>query len=109
MVYSSLKDFFRNSQHLKEDVDALRKYDPAIIGLDNKWIGKKGSKAVLVAWLDRIELLNHIYPIEDREEIIGLLTESFPGLSISRRTLYHAPKADTDTMLKTFFLATIPH
>jgi hypothetical protein len=106
---ATLAEWFVNPNDVERCVEALRRYESSPIGEGNRWNDKRGNKAVVVAWVDRLEAKNIIKPVGDRSRLIPALQTFFPGLTISRRTLYEQPKAFTTAKLKDYFTTSIPH
>ncbi|GAB3931873.1 hypothetical protein [Larkinella terrae] len=79
--YSSFSDLFFDKQEIGVCVDALRKIGQPVIGAGVHWIGRKGSKSILVAWIDRLEYCNKIRIVSDRRQLVPLLNAYFPNLN----------------------------
>ncbi|UFH55518.1 hypothetical protein [Spirosoma sp. KNUC1025] len=106
--FKSFDDLFKSKEDMIYCLQALKDYVPAVINERLQWTGKKGSKAVLTGWIDKIDAEGYI-PTMDRIYLVPLLTQKFPGLSISRRTLYDSPKANVAEEIKNYFSAHILH
>ncbi|MBO0937868.1 hypothetical protein J2I47_15020 [Fibrella sp. HMF5335] len=107
--YDALVQLFASEKDFLHYIDVLRKYEKPTIDDSVNWVGKKGSRSILMAWVDRLESKGKMKSTGDRGNLIPLLMSYFKGLEISRRTAYHQPKADTAKKLKDYFVAKIPH
>lgn len=98
-TYNSFKQLFKEPSYEAICLETLRKWEsPIIEGM--RWIHRKGNLAVLVVWLDRIEICGYIHVIP-KKNLIPLLETYFEGLSISTRTL--STTSNKDEAIKDFF------
>ena len=102
----TFEDLFINAEDIKPCVDALRRIwpDKPIISDTNQWQKRDGSKAVLAAWIRRLEDCPKIHFIRPINKLVPLLNTYFPNLELGKdaRTL-----KDPDVNLVAEFAALI--
>lgn len=75
-------DLFTRNSNPDECINALRLIDTPVISEGGSWIGGKGSKSILVAWIKRLEDCDKIKFIPNRKHLVPLLNEHFPNLQL---------------------------
>lgn len=102
-------DLFEPGSNPEECIDALRRFDSSIISETGRWIGGKGSKAVLVAWIDRLIQCGKIKPTVNDKHLAQLLNDHFPDLNLGRDArIFTQPSKDYE-QYKADFAALILH
>ncbi len=75
-------ELFHDPASLAPCLDALRLIDPPVLSETGNWIGKRGSKSILVAWIEVLEQRGKLKPIPNRAAFAPLLNQQFPGLNL---------------------------
>lgn len=84
--YSSFPDLLHDPDDFYKCLEALRKIDPPVLSDTGNWIGGKGSKSILVAWIEVLEQRGHITRMPDRVALSRLLNAYFPGLKLDTKS-----------------------
>lgn len=77
-------NLFVNSDDVNECVGVLQEIEPPVLSLSGRWIGGKGSKSVIVAFIDRLEQVGKIKKALTRKQLVALLNIYFPGLNMGK-------------------------
>ncbi len=80
--FSSFDDLFFDKGDIPVCINALREIDPPMISDKGNWIGGRGSKSVLVQWIEVLETRGKI-PHISKPKLVPLLVKHFKGLSLS--------------------------
>jgi hypothetical protein len=106
IIPATFGGLFINPVDILPCVNALRQIEQPVISVAGTWIGKKGSKSVLVAWIDRLELCHKIIPT-DRKRLVPLLNAYFPNLNFGLDGRMFGEQNDIYTYYKSEFSALI--
>ena len=80
----SLADLFIQLKDMRDCIDALQRIRPdkPVISDTRRWQNRDGSKAILAAWIKRMEDVDKIKFISDKKLLVPLLNDFFPGLDL---------------------------
>lgn len=80
----SFDELFIEEASIETYLQALREVTPPVLDTYGGWIGRKGSKSVLIAWVEVLEAKKKIQFVGDRKHLSELLNARFPGLNLGR-------------------------
>ncbi|GAB2605674.1 hypothetical protein [Spirosoma areae] len=84
--YKTFEELFISPANINKCLDVLRAYRPEkpILGEGTNWLGGPNAKAVLIAWIERMESMNpqKINKLSNRKQLVALLNAYFPALKM---------------------------